>query len=45
MWQGATDAGKQHLASVPALVLGAGLAVVFGVVVVGLFVGTAQRLG
>jgi membrane associated rhomboid family serine protease len=45
MWQRGTDAGQRHLAKVPAVVLGAGLAVIFAVVVVGLFVGTQQRLG
>ena len=45
LWQRGADAGKQHLASVPAVVLGAGLAVVFAVVVVGLVVGTQARLG
>ena len=45
MWQRGADAGKQHVASVPTVVLGAGLAVVFAVVVVGLVVGTQQRLG
>jgi hypothetical protein len=45
MWQGTADAGQRHLAKVPMLVLGAGLAVVMAVVVVGLFVGTQQRLG
>ena len=45
MWQRGTDAGQRHLAKVPAVVLGAGLAVIFAVVVVGLIVGTQQRLG
>jgi rhomboid protease GluP len=45
LWQRGADAGKQHLASVPAVVLGAGLAVVFAVVIVGLVVGTQARLG
>ena len=41
----ATEAGQRHVARVPMVVLAAALAVVFGVVAVGLFVGTQQRIG
>ena len=45
LWQRGQEAGQRHVARVPMVVFAAALAVVFGVVAVGLFVGTQQRIG